>query len=336
MDQKKINQYVELLADNLVFLANYARFAGSSKKMLIVEGATDREFLRNLINEDVWCVTAKDAFSNEDYLSMTEKQLSRSIKIVIIDVVYGLAVYPMLINSKGLDEWSIYGMIDMDFDPSSAHTNTNKLFITDTHDLETLMLSTDEKLLTKLDKCTITDEDIQKALYVSYQLGFLRKTINDVCKKEISLRPLEPGKRDIDYGLFVDDCRVSVPDLIKFLNSSRINGLPTPKMEQMINKVLKNKAIKKKTDEEGLWKQGLKDFDKSAIGDFWNVVNGHDILALLRFYNEGAKQAYSNIGGSSLNREFEFDLIDKYDYANFSRTKIYTNMKSETVVKVLP
>ena len=335
MDQKKINRYVELLADNMALMGNYARFAGSSKKMLIVEGATDERFMQKLISDDVWCVTATDVFSNEDCMMMTSEQLSRNNKMIIIDVVYGLSVFPTLINPKGLDTWSIYGMIDMDFDRASAHTNTNKLFITDTHDLETLLLSTDEKVLSKLDKCTITDDDMHKAFFVSYQLGVLRSVIYDTCGRDFSLKPLAAGGVDIDYGSFLVECRVSVPKLMKYINMGRMNNLPSTKINQLIKKVQTSKAIKKRIDVNGLWKYSVKEFEQSSIDDFWNMVNGHDILALLRFFNDGAKKAYSNERGRSLNRDFEFDLIEKYDYDSIGCTTIYSNMKTETVVKTL-
>ena len=64
-----------------------------------------------------------------------------------------------------------------------------------------------------------------------------------------------------------------------------------------MKKVLSHNSIKKRVDKSGLWKQSPEDFDPSSAEDFWNVVNGHDILAILRLINEDAETAYSNAGG---------------------------------------
>ena len=65
-----------------------------------------------------------------------------------------------------------------------------------------------------------------------------------------------------------------------------------------------------------------------------NVVNGHVILALFRFYNEGTKCVYSNKRDRPLNRNFELDINAKYDYDSICSTKIYSNMKVEKIVKI--
>lgn len=334
MEQKKINQYVELLADNIVLMRNYVKFAGSSKRILVVEGSTDEKFVKKIINDDVWCVTALDAFSNEDCMMMSEEKLIKTNKEVIINVVYGLSVFPTLINSKGLGDWNVYGMVDMDFDSSEAHTDSSKLFITDTHDLETLLLSTDGELLGRLDKCTLPEEDIRRAYFVAYQIGFARSVIKPICKKELDLKPISAGKEDIDYKLFVKDDRLDIAALMKFINKGKMNGLSSAKLNQFIKKVLADKQLKKKVDDSGVWKQSLEEFCNASVNDFWNKMIGHDILALIRYFNPDAKRVYSNSRGHSLNREFEFDLIDKYIYENILSTNIYANMKCESVAKL--
>ena len=99
-----------------------------------------------------------------------------------------------------------------------------------------------------------------------------------------------------------------------------------------MKKVLSHNSIKKRVDKSGLWKQSPEAFDPSSAEDFWNVVNGHDILAILRLINEDAETAYSNAGGRLLNRDFEVDLIENYDYDCIKSTKIYADMKSEAIV----
>ena len=332
MKQETVNKHVELLAANMALKANYARFAGSSKRMIIVEGNTDRKFVQNILLEDVWCMTSEDVFTNDFYRRTDSEQVKKSNKQIIVDVVYGLDVYPTLITTKGLEEWRVYGMIDRDFDDSRLHQKSKKLFITDTHDLETLLLSTDEKLLGKIDKCTISAEDIRVAFFISYQLGVIKNAIIDVCGSYLSVGPLSAGNKDINYGEFISDRNVSVPALMNYLNSNIKHRLPAPKLGLYMKKVLSHNSIKKRVDKSGLWKQSPEDFDPSSAEDFWNVVNGHDILAILRLINEDAETAYSNAGGKLLNRDFEVDLIENYDYDCIKSTKIYADMKSEAIV----
>ena len=333
MMQRKIDEYVELLADNMALMGNYAHFVNSSKKMLLVEGTTDEKFVRKMINDDVWCITAVDAFSNEDFLMPPGKRQSQNNKLAIIGVTYGLSKYPTLINSKGLEKWNVYGMIDMDFDEPTNHTDTPKLFITDTHDLETLLLSTDDSLMDRIDRCTIADEDIQKSYFIAYQLGIIRVLIHDVCS-EVSLKLLSAGEKEINYSEFIaNDLRLNISKLMSFLYNGNKSFYSVQKWKKVVENVLHAKTVKKKFNAAGSWKQSIEDFDLKKIPDFWNMVNGHDILALLRYLNDDAKRVYSNSRGRSLNREFEMDLIESYDYNNVRLTKLYSKMRKENVVK---
>ena len=332
MKQKEIEHYVELLASNMALQANFAGFAGTSKKMLLVEGKTDQIFMKKVIREDVRCTTVNGAFSNEQMRSMSQDEMSFHHKMVIMEVVYGLAVFPALIQTKGLEKLSLYGLVDRDFDPEEAHTNTKKLFITDTHDLETLMLSSDSGIFSRLEKCTVTEEQLHTAYFISYQLAYLRSAINQNVPKEFSTTPIRAGLYDMDYDRFVEEGRISVPRLILYMSEFRENGFSEQKTEPIIKKVLSAKTIKSKTDKDGTWKQSADGFHPGRIKDFFEIVNGHDILSVLRYYNPEAKEAYARCKSYAMNRQFETDLINTYDFSMFKTTELYRKMKAEEIV----
>lgn len=333
----EINDKAKLLSANLEFRANYHDFLhpDNPKKVLLVEGQTDERFIKDELCDDVICMAANMAFY--DRSSFGQKKDSKpNWKNAIVNVVYGLSVIPKLIDcSNEFADWTVYGMIDLDFDDEGGTSRTHRLFITDTHDLETLMISTDDELLEKIDGCTITAMDAKKAIFMAYQLGRIREVID----KPALTAPLYAGKGEVEYSLFItNDYRVSIKDLIVYLNQ-KVSIKKTEKsmnkaqMEKFIDQLCKNKALKKHLTKDACWKSDITGFDIASTEDLWEVVNGHDILALIRYVNKEASIKFSNRNPELLNRQFEMELIKAYDHNNFRKTKICSNMVREEVVK---
>lgn len=242
---------------------------------------------------------------------------------------------PTLIDCpKGSEKWTVFGMIDLDYDdPTGEYMSSPRLFVTDTHDLETLLLSTDDGLLQRIDECVIPEEDSKKAFYLAYQLGLIRQVIYEVNDSPLSLNPLSGGgQEDMDYASFVDGYEVNLKKLLNYLNEKNAEPIPAPKLKKLLEKIASNKRIKKRITNEYIWNSTWEAFDPAKVTDFWEVVNGHDILSLLRYINQDAAEKYDNKNAFSLNRDFELDLVDNYDYANLERTKTYKDMRGEEVV----
>ena len=327
MDIKSVERAVNMLAGTLHMRMDFNSFNTGKQKLLIVEGQTDEKFIKGHLRDDVVCMVANKAFGTGNGFA---PKPTINNKRAIIEVVYGLSVLPAIIKCpKGSEKWSVYGMIDMDFDDEGSHSNTSKLFVTDTHDLETLMILTDGGLFQRIKKCAISTDDTQKALFMAYQMGKIRQLISD----EISIEPISSGKREVVYSsFFSEDYKVSIGAVISYINQNTEEPLSAAKEKKLVSRLLKDKSIKKCLSQEGFWKDNLESFDIQKTDDFWNVVNGHDILSLLRHINDDARRIFKKSSMYSLNREFEMALIEAYNPSNFKKTKIYSCMVAENVV----
>ncbi|MBR3362210.1 MAG: hypothetical protein IKG39_12860 [Lachnospiraceae bacterium] len=333
MNVKEINRYVNMLVGNLSFTMDYNHFVNGSKRLLIVEGQTDKKFIEKILNEDVVCLVANKAFGNQRGFDQEEVKC----KSAIMQVVYGMSKIPMLINCpKGSEKWIIFGMIDLDFDsPSSEYTSTPRLFVTDTHDLETLLLSTDKGLLQKLEECIIPLEDAKKAFYLAYQMGILRQVIHDATS-EITLKPISGGGREeVDYSRFVEKYEINLKQLLEYINEKNETALSSAKLKKVLDKITSDKRMKKTINKEYKWNLSWMEFDPEKVSNFWELVNGHDILSLIRYINQDAAEKYNNKNNFFLNRDFELDLVGHYEYSKLRETKIYNDMLAENVVTLI-
>ena len=213
----KVNEYVNSLMANLSFKADYQSFLkknGEKARLLIVEGTTDETFVKNVISPDVACMIARKAFMKRASFGAETREQAINYKAAIVQLVYGLSKMPQIISCKGSENWIVYGMIDLDFDDedSNLYKKTSQLFVTDTHDLETLLLSTDSELLRRVKRCSIDEKDIKWAFSVAYQLGVMRSVLRD-SDMRLDLSALAAGSTD--YSCFVDDeGRISTKKLI--------------------------------------------------------------------------------------------------------------------------
>lgn len=321
--QKKLDAFSKNLVGLLALKANYGNFEKTQKKLLIVEGSTDKRFLEKIKLDEIKCASIDQLFmpaNDSERFGFCE-----SHKEAIFEVVYSLSAIPSLLDvPDGLKDWSIYGMVDRDNDISAAYTRTNTLFVTDTHDLETLILSTDKQVLQRIE-CLITDEQYGQSLFIAYQIGVIRKGIFEVDADSPILSAIKAGT-DCDFSEFCNsDNRIDLKEMIKILCSHY--KLKLNKSKKIDKELLSSKQYKSLFNEEGVWKQFFSDFDTSKIPDIWQILNGHDILTALRYLNSEAARKYaSNILQSGINRKFENAIIENYDYSKLKDTEMYTKM----------
>ena len=307
MDIKKVERTVNMLAGSLHMRMDFNNLNTGAKKLLIVEGQTDEQFIHKHLCGDVICMVANKAFGTTNGFSQEQRL---NCKQAIMEVVYGLSVYPTIITCpKGSENWKVFGMIDMDFDEVGNYTKTAKLFITDTHDLETLMLSTEPDLLQKIKGCVICAEDAKKALFMAYQLGRMRQWLK--LTDEISTKSLSAGNDEIEYSNFIiEEYRISFKSLISYLNKKAEKTISAVKEKKLFEQLSKNKSVKKYLTKEGIWYSGIDSFDVAKTDDLWDVVNGHDILSLLRYVNEDAAIKFKSSSDHAVNIAFEMALIE--------------------------
>ena len=329
----EIEHLTGLLAANVRFKLDYRMYTSNKRKLLIVEGATDYEFIKHIQNDCVDCIVAAKVFnSNNQFRTWPGESIN--CKNAIVKIITGISHYPspFIKYADDVDKWDLYGMVDSDCEEIGSSRPTPRLFVTDTHDLETLLLSTDEDIFLRLEECEIQHEDITNAFFIAYQLATIRCELKQY-SKDIDLQTISCGSRDVDFSSFIEDYKICVPELIKYMSDNSRERISNSKIKTIVKSICACKSLKKKIDAEGIWKQSVQEFSASMPSDFWMTVNGHDILQLLLLFSEDAAQAYGNNNGYSLNRSFEMSLIAAYDYSNFRKTMLSKEMSDQGLIK---
>ncbi len=341
-DTKKISRYLTILADTLSFRADYARFCGKKRKILIVEGKTDSSFIERLLVKDVICEVASSVLQGT--MSMASGWGKRNTekfncKNAIVEIVESLANFPPSFIPdcpKDVANWDVYGMVDSDYQDPNIFMRVKKLFMTDTSDLETLILSTDGDVLTRIEKLSLSRDEIQKSFTWAYQYAKVRSAMIEIIpENELSVSSLLSSAKEVEYSLFItDEGGINIMDMLKYMCGQGGFSLSKEKMRKLCSNVItKDKYLKKKVDKNTfawIWPASLG--DASEQGDFWNVVNGHTILNMLKYVSRNVGLYYSNKSGEVLNRQFESELISQYDYAKFYSTSLFQNMLQAKLV----
>lgn len=216
MKQAEINpQLYERIREIIVDVSMLSEVDPDQQTILLVEGATDTHFITGLSKQQSIKVRLKD----ECIEPVSQTKTVKDCKWAIIGILYGL--YLQLIEYPN---WKVFGMIDKDFDDDDdggcKKTIKDQLFIMDTHDLETLMLSSTEekiptKLLQKIEGCeTIKDADVNAALFMAYQLGTMRKLFKKLNKKISDKSSNKSDQKPILYEDEQEDYLNDLPDNI--------------------------------------------------------------------------------------------------------------------------
>ena len=304
----------------------------SGKKAFIVEGMTDKRFLGRITKPIV--------------LSFSIGELSRaratmlncnSQKGIILDIFKRLSNNPDFFGfPKGCGQWDIFGLVDRDYDDETLNFRLPRLFVTDTHDIETLILSTDERILSRINGLHISEEATRLSLYLAGQLAYYRQALYKLSgkKQEIDIRNITSSNGTIDFSAFVENDNIVPKKLIKLLYENQGNRLSNEKLNGLVRSLLSDRQLKKHLDRNGEWKHQKDSFSPDQIEDFWMLVRGHDILSAICFYDPNANTLFQDSGAYSINREFEKTLIDEYDISKFTSTDLYQKMKSEDLVNV--
>ena len=334
-DINRLSSYLTILADTLSFRADYARFCGKKRKILIVEGKTDSSFLEKLLVQDVICEVASSVLQGTMSMGGWGKRepVKFNCKNAIVEIVESLATFPpdfIPDCPKDVASWDVYGMVDSDYQDPSVFRRVAKLFMTDTSDLETLILSTDGEVLTRIEKLSLKHEEIKKGFTWAYQFAKVRNAMIELLpEKEIPVASLLASSKEIEYSRFIsEDNGINVLEMLKYMCDQGGLSLSREKMRKFcMNIITKDKYLKKKVDKNTFaWVWADSKGTASDQEDFWNVVNGHTILNMLKYASRNVALYYAGQTGERLNRQFETELICQYDYGKFYSTSLFQSM----------
>lgn len=304
----------------------------SEKKAFIVEGITDEQFLARVKKSNVI------SFSIGNLLRTRATMLnSTSRKGIILYLFQRLSNNPEFFGFPiGCGQWHIFGLVDRDYDDETLNFRLPHLFVTDTHDIETLILSTDKNILSRINGLHISEDAICSSLYLAGQLAYYRQALYKLSSKnqEIDIRSITSSNGTINYSAFVENDNIVPQRLIKLLFENQGSRLSNEKLNRLTRSLLSDSLLKKHLDRNGEWKHQKDSFVPEQIEDFWMLVRGHDILSAICFYDTAASNFFKDSGDFSINREFEKTLIDEYDISKLSSTDLYKKMKAEELLNV--
>lgn len=328
MDRSEVVRLKDELLNYLSFKADYRRGTGLQQKVLLVEGATDKEFVKNILSDDSLCITVVDFKKARDPFSTKPVNKAFNCKDVIITILQRISMFPEAFDfPKGAEEWPLYGLVDRDEGIPGSCMRVKKLFFTDTHDIETLMLSTDPDVLTRLDGCTVTEEDAKMACYLTDQLTIFRSAISDEGTLQYSAIKNDDGTTE--FETFVQEGKIALEKMVDHINARIEAPLSREKLKKTKEKLAKN--VKRYLDKNGEWKESFEDF--SCGEEYWRRVNGHDLLSAIRYVNKSARECFSNEMRYSQNRDFELALSKAYDYECFKNTELYGKMNAVGLIR---
>lgn len=295
----QINPNADIVLTNIILQNDYIRQTG--KCLLLVEGCNDKKFyskLENINKEQI--VTAKGILeANKKHKGQSFDDI-QSDKKEILEIMRSLYFFPNLKNIN------VFAIVDRDFDdeyPSSKLEE--RIFSDSTHDLETMLINSDSQLLTK---CGISDDVINNAFFKVYQLSKIKQLIHssDICVR-YTLDEQEVSKLE---NLF-DGNKLNVEKAIQFFKKKKGS-----KNNMLALNLLRKKAkgILDKNDNVIIRKEIN---SNSLPNDFWEVVNGHDLVFIIRAIYL-AKNKIQQLNSN--------DLINNYRIDNFKNTKLHEKL----------
>ena len=325
-----VKKELGVIISRIVFKCGYQEFLGNTnKKAIVVEGYTDEKLISRIKKRDVLSIQIKEICTNRSIFLGKEKG-----KNAIVYLFQVLPNDPDIEIAPGCGKWSLYGLVDRDYDDEMLNLRLPRLFITDTHDIETLIFSTDNQVTNRLSKASISPETMKKALFLSYQLLCYRQVLRRLPDKnhEIDIKALASQDTTIDFSAFVDGNNIVPDKLLKTIFSNQNKNLSNEKKKKLVDNILKDKQMKKHFDNKGEWKYQMETFSPEQVNSYWLIVRGHDIVSAICSYDTNARNVYFRNDSHTLNREFEKDLIDAYDIGMFKKTELYRQMKAADLV----
>lgn len=263
-------------------IANTVRMTRTLHKgaFLIVEGDTDARVYKRFVDEaDCKVIPAHNKDNAIDVLKILENESLEGI-LVIVDA----------------DFWHLEGI----------KANSENLFLTDTHDLETMIISSSEVREKILSECGSTNK-----------MNQLRHPVIHLVLEAT-----------LPIGLFRWIASSSMDNLpLKFRDLPFENFVEIPKLKVNINKLLEE--VKANSEEPEIDEKSIKNKIKSLKKenhDPWQVCSGHDMVQILAI---GLRSVFGNRKMSKLTADIlEQMLRVAYEYSHFQLTQLYQSIEN--------
>lgn len=333
MDKNDLNRYGNYILNSLHFEGEQDSSGQSCMRHLLVEGYTDAVFINNIITASSKCTPVGDLIKAYSKFEQGLNSKPVSFKQIIVHILQALALPDPTYAQfpKGSNKYPLYGMVDSDDDDENSFIRVTRLFFTDKHDIETLMLSSDQKLLTRIEEYPASEESIKKALYLSYQLAYYRKELRKYQNDSFDTRKINEDDGTVRFKDFTEGDYINLDQLLQVINSHQAARIPTAKLNKVRSNVIS--GLKKKVTSEGQWKKPLATFSIDKHDDFWRITNGHDILSAVRYVDPNIETAFQKQNRFKMDRTYELALSKAYDYRCFVDTTLYKRLFENGLIK---
>ncbi len=261
-------------------IANTVRMSRTQHKgaFLVLEGDTDARLFKRF-TDSVWC-RIMPAFGKDMALKVLE--------------ILNKEKFPGVLVVVDAEFWHVEGKA----------LGVSNLLVTDTHDLETMILKSSDcldRLLDEYGKWKILEaletSVIDMLLEGARPVGYLRW----LCQQDGGLR-IRFRDLDVESIVEVHSLKIHPEKLLKSVMAQCVtiedrDGMDTRSLKSNLNKLMKKTC------------------------DLWQICNGHDIMKILAV---GLRKFFGNPKAKNLCAEqVESNLRMAYDYGHFQQTNLF-------------
>ncbi len=302
--------------------------------ILFVEGLTDIEFYQKKIHDYVALENIQYYIDRIDYFRGSKVHNCDAI-IMLLNIIY----------CGGKRNSSIkvdcYGIIDRDY--RSELPDNEHVFATDTHDLETLALSSDPGLLYRLN-IDITQEQIEEAKLLAYELADVRKKIYEDANN-LNHRKINEENGTVDFSKLVEGKDLSIKKILKRLEEQRLIQFSDSRYKELFRILSSNRGLR--IDNDGVYALSIQPRALLSLmlenPKRWEEISGHDLCSALMHVNNKARKEYWEkweterfLDGNenrNINRKLEMAIIDQYNSACFKNTDLYKALSDAALIQ---
>ena len=303
----------EIRARGAAFSA-FPKPVNAENKILFVEGRLDNFVFSELKTVDTKIISA--GIVNNFYKNTSHGLCN--VKKAIADAV----------ASASLDgrykDFAVYGVIDRDYE--DLFEETDHLFVTDTNDLETLLIKSGT--FTFLMFPSVSQAIIKNIEGFTYQLGCYRQSFFEYIKnRKANIRDYidEELLKQNGSVLYKSGSDLTLKSLINVFKKNPKNkfygGFEEEIVMPIIHANLREKAI---FDSSNKFVNSIVDFDKEKVHDFWNKAKGHDYINIAESVIPNVKEYYDN--------KLDVFISTHLDRENFKTTNLYKKMASSGLI----
>lgn len=308
-----IKEHISLILTEISFEEEYFnnnvnKDFNKSLNYILVEGKSDYDFfrnqkLKNILNDNNYYISI-DAIKNFTKEKNQQNNESNPFnKELIINIIKAKMLCDFFKNN------SLYAIVDRDFDDEYPNSSiiTQNILSNDSHDLETLMLSTDGNIAKNLAITNLNDDFFNRALYMAYQIGCVKYAISN--NKEFLNFQISHN-----FNQYFKNEKLNIEKYVVYLSIQNKNKT---NIFQQITKLLKKDN---KIDSQNNFITSFENFKNNKPQDTWFIINGHDFTEALQFL---------------LNKDLNVSqlLINSYDNSKFVNCNLYKKMQRKNLTK---